>query len=132
MRYFHRSEGRVPYNSKYAFLITQLYTGRSRIIPVELLLNTDTSSYSLFVNGERLTDKGFNNSGISALTDLRFEVNDADGIFYIDNAKVEKLGWPRFQRSCLPMAGLGLTFATPWRLIKKPRVQPRGFFLWCE
>ncbi|ASS67527.2 MULTISPECIES: alpha-L-arabinofuranosidase C-terminal domain-containing protein [unclassified Paenibacillus] len=59
---------------------------------VELLLNTETASYSLFINGERVTEKGFNNSGISALTDLRFEVNDADGIFYIDNAKVEKLG----------------------------------------
>jgi alpha-N-arabinofuranosidase len=58
---------------------------------LELLLNTDTSTYSLFINGERVVEKSFNNSGITSLTDLRFEVNDANGTFYVDNAKVEKL-----------------------------------------
>lgn len=58
---------------------------------LELLLNAETQTYSLFINGERVMEKGFNNAGITALTDLRFEVDDSDGTFYVDNAKVEKI-----------------------------------------
>jgi alpha-N-arabinofuranosidase len=58
---------------------------------LELLINQDTKTYSLFINGEKVVEKGYNNAGITSLSDVRFQVTTANGTFYVDDLVVDNL-----------------------------------------